>query len=431
MKRMTLIKTLFVQVICVTIIMCNTITGNAQWVKKNDITGFEPGRWGSMSFTINNKIYVGGGYLGSSGITTQWWGSDLNVYDPSTGGWAAKKPLPGTAKNRTSGVAFVIGGKAYLGLGAEDFLSFTGSQKNLKDLWGYDATADTWVKKADLPDSGVTDAGVFVVNNKAYVVGGSKSSSGSGANTNKVWEYDPATNKWTAKAPYPGTDLQSPFAFSVNGKGFVTGGESGSGYTFKTYQYDAAANSWIPKKDYPGDSARGGGVVFVVNGMAYCGLGSQGYGNYPKSFYGYDPVTDTWHYLQGSQLPWVGRAFGVAQVVNNKVYIGGGWRIDGSSQQFYKDWYELDYNGLLGIHNVPGNDNKLSCYPNPSTGLIHVNIDTKSNSTYNLYNITGQKLITNSIPADKTINISQLPAGQYILEVTTGDVTKRAMVSLQ
>lgn len=428
MKRMTLIKTLAVGVLCATIIIGNTVTANAQWVKKNDINGFNPGRWGSMSFALNNKIYVAGGYQGSSGISTQWWGNDLLQYDPATGGWSSKKDLPGGVANRTAGIAFVINGKAYLGLGAENFLSFTMSQKNLKDLWEYDAAADSWIKKADYPDTGVTDAGVFVVNNKAYVIGGSKS--GSGAGTNKVWEYDPAANKWTAKTPYPET-IVSPFTFTINNKGYVSGGQVGTIPTPKTYQYDNVANSWIPKKDYPSDSARSGGVVFVINGMAYCGLGTTGFGGYPKSFWGYHPATDSWQYLKGSQLPWVGRAFGTAQVVNNKAYIGGGWRLDGSAQQFYKDWYELDHTALLNIDDATANDTKLICYPNPSTGLIHIDMEAATNSAYSLYTITGQKVLANSLPADKTINISQLHAGQYILEVTTRDVTKRAIVSLQ
>ena len=426
MKRFQLLKTILA-IVC----LCNMSTAFAgAWVKKADIPGFEPGRWGSLSFTLNNKIYVGGGYLGSVGTTTKWWGNDLNMYDPTTNTWTAKNKLPGTVTSRTAGIAFVINGKAYIGLGADSFLIFTGGQKNLNDLWEYNSTSDSWTKKADFPSTGLTDAGVFVADNKAYIIGGATSSSGSGSYSAKVWEYDPGSNKWSEKASYPDGAISGMFAFGLNNKGYVAGGSMASGYTTKTYEFNPAANTWSPKKDYPSDSARSGGITFVAGGIAYCGLGNSG-GAFPKSIWGYDAVSNTWRYLQGSPFPWAGAAYGITGVVNNKVYIGGGWRMDGSSQQFYKYMYELDYNAILGVANSNANTQTLKVYPNPANGKIYIDgLQHSESYSYNVFALTGQKTASGQAGTDKSITISHLAPGQYVLEIAAEKETLRCVFTL-
>jgi N-acetylneuraminic acid mutarotase len=422
MKRLQLF-----QLVVVAVCLCNTAIAGA-WIKKADIPGFEPGRWGAMSFTLNNKIYVGGGYLGSVSLT-QWWGNDLNMYDPATNTWTTKNKLPGTVTSRTAGVAFVINGKAYLGLGADSFLSFTGGQKNLSDLWEYNPSGDSWTKKADFPETGVTDAAVFVADGKAYVVGGSTSSSGSGSYSSKTWEYNPTTNKWTEKASYPDGVISGAFGFGLNNKGYVAGGRTASAYTLKTYEYTPSANSWAPKKDYP-DTARSGGITFVAGGLAYCGLGGGG-GTFPKGIWGYNPTSDTWRYLQGSPFPWAGAAFGVTGVVNNKVYIGGGWRMDGSTQSFYKYLYELDYSAILGVATNNETSKKLNVFPNPSNGKVYVDLPNQSKEySYNVFALTGQKVASGNVGTDHSVTISHLTSGQYVLEIAAEKETLRCVITL-
>src|SRR5690606_3665196 len=141
----------------------------AQFTAKKELSQFAQGRWGGMSFTLNNKIYVAGGYGGQQG----GWMNDVMIYDPANNTWGFKNNLPGgLTTNRSAGVAFVLNGKAYLGLGASDFLSTMGNAVLKADMYKYDDAADSWSAVATLPAEGRTDAATFVLNNKAYVVGG-------------------------------------------------------------------------------------------------------------------------------------------------------------------------------------------------------------------------------------------------------------------
>ncbi len=419
-------KSLFFKkgLICIaTVIAMQSAQG--QWVKKADNLQFQQGRWGGMSAVINNKILITGGYANAQ------WLNDLQEYDPAIGTWKMLANPTGPV-NRSEGVAFAINGKLYVGLGAEYYLAIppAGPHRNLKDLWEYNPATNAWTQKASLPDSSRTESNVFVVNNKAYIVGGNGVFDGGTtvSQTNQVWEYDPAGNKWTKKANYPETaGVRSAAAFAINGKGYISCGSSGSSVIAKTYEYNPTSNAWTPKADFP-DSARDGVVSFVVDNKGFVGLGaSGGFNNYKSTFYYYNPATDKWSYLHGS-WPVQARKYALSEVVGNKAYVGCGWRVDGTAQTYFRDWYEMDVVAKLGIENTSVT-NKLNVYPNPSTGVVHVNVE---NGTYNyaLYSITGQKAATGLLGADKTINLSDLPQGQYILELVSEEQTYRSIVSL-
>lgn len=401
-------------------VICTMSNISAQWVKKADNLQFQFGRWGGMSTVAGGKIYLTGGYANNQ------WLNDLQEYDPASGAWKNLTATPTGPLNRSAGIAFTVNGKMYLGLGAENFLSTSGAQKNLKDLWEFTPSTGTWVQKASLPDSGRTESCVFVVNNKAYVVGGA-GSFGAGKNaTNQVWEYDPGANKWTKKTDYPESTIESAVAFALNSKGYVSGGQVGVTNTVKTYEYNATANSWTPKADFP-DSARYGAVSFVIDNKGFVGLGSTSYTGYKSTFFYYNPSTDKWGYLHGS-WPAQGRLFGVAAAVGNKAYAGCGWRLDGSAQTYFRDWYEMDVVAKLNIETAT-TQNKLNIYPNPSTGKLHIDVE---NGTYNyvVYSITGQKAATGLLGTDRTINLSDVAQGQYILELVSEKQTYRSVISL-
>ncbi len=63
----------------------------------------------------------------------------------------------------------------------------------------------------------------------------------------------------------------------------------------------------------------------------------------------------------------------------------------------------------------------LRCYPNPAGNEVHVELEQKNKAArYNIYNIAGQ-VISAARELTGTINISQLPAGKYILDVYTAE----------
>ncbi len=127
----------------------------------------------------------------------------------------------------------------------------------------------------------------------------------------------------------------------------------------------------------------------------------------------------------------MGATYGVAQTLNNKVYIGGGWRLDGSSQQFYKYWYEMDYNAILGIDNKETINHKLTCYPNPTTNILYIQTPEISGEyTYVIYNQVGQRVATGTLPTDHKVTVNDLVPGQYVLEVVDTKESLRTKFSV-
>ena len=122
-------------------LLCIATSVDAKWTQLAEFSTFGQGRWGAMSFVVDNKIYAGGGYVGNFSNVNDW-----QSYDPVTKQWKFLNSMPGTNYNRTEGVAFTLNGKGYLGLGAQDYNGFNPSPTWLADLWQYDAATDKWNK---------------------------------------------------------------------------------------------------------------------------------------------------------------------------------------------------------------------------------------------------------------------------------------------
>lgn len=134
---------------------------------------------GAVSFVLNNNIYAGFG------------GTNKNLYqfDPAgTGAWTEK--LTANVRELSAASAFVIGNDAYIG---RALITAGGSRTHFFKYSG----GNTLTAIAGLPEeiqSPRTPS--FVVGDRGYFVTG-----------NKVWEYVPATNTWTAVLSGPGVPV--------------------------------------------------------------------------------------------------------------------------------------------------------------------------------------------------------------------------------
>lgn len=154
-----------------------------------------------------------------------------------------------------------------------------------------------------------------------------------------------------AVSPYPAisfiqktgilcTGRASAVAFAVDGKGYVTlGRDANPADSLKDcWQYDPTLNSWTKKATFPG-IARVKAVAVVVNNKAYVGLGYKPHastyvnGNY-KDFWMYDPVTDTW--TQKASFPSTATDACVSFVFDNCIYVGEGFNDTGFTNEFWK-----------------------------------------------------------------------------------------------
>ncbi|MEO5674793.1 MAG: kelch repeat-containing protein [Chitinophagales bacterium] len=179
---------------------------------------------------------------------------------------------------------------------------------------------DTWVQKANFPDTSRNNIATFSIGNKIYLVGGFLSNS---TNTNDVWEYTPATNVWIQKANFPGYPARSEaVGFSIGNYGYVGLGGTGVGTKKDFWRYDPANDHWTKIADFPGGNRRTA-VAFTAAGKGYVGTGFSNFlNNGKKDFYSYDPVTNEWTQIPDFPDNATGRA--VAFSISDKGYVGLG-----------------------------------------------------------------------------------------------------------
>ncbi|MBT1696848.1 T9SS type A sorting domain-containing protein [Fulvivirgaceae bacterium PWU4] len=230
------------------------------WERKADFPG--GGREASVEFVINGKAYVGLGFYRSPSFT---YTKDFYVYDPATNTWSPIAEFPGV--KRAYAAAFVLNGKAYVGLGFS-------SPNSYADFYEYDPVQNTWRQVADFPKTG--NGSGFAINNTGYVYMGTE-----------LYAFDPsagATGTWTKKADLK-FSAYTASNFVINNKAYVVGGSSG----YVTQVYDPSNNTWSMKEPYPSVSYQYTSA-FVIDNKGYAGLGS-GYSGNAADLWEYSPVS--------------------------------------------------------------------------------------------------------------------------------------------
>jgi hypothetical protein len=134
---------------------------------------------------------------------------------------------------------------------------------------------------------------------------------------NETYEYNPATSLWTRRADMP-SPRWGPIAVEFNGKIYVFAGQGPSGGTAKSEVYDPLTDTWQTNANTPSSIAAQG-----LMGVRY---GDRIHLFYKTSHYEYNPATD--NYTSKASVP-TGRTWGACAVVNNKIYIIGGYAYPG------------------------------------------------------------------------------------------------------
>ena len=105
-----------------------------------------------------------------------------------------------------------------------------------------------------------------------------------------MYEYNPGTNAWTAKANFPGIARYYGTSLAIGNKGYIGMGLSNAvGYLNDWYEYDPANNFWGQKTNYGGEGRRWA-IGFAIGTRGYVGLGSNSFDK--KDVWQYDPLTD-------------------------------------------------------------------------------------------------------------------------------------------
>lgn len=148
---------------------------------------------------------------------------------------------------------------------------------------------NTWTAKANIGGFSRESAVGFSVNGKGYVCCGR---SGTSTYLTDLWEYDPTLDTWTQKLSYPGTGSFNPTAFVIGNLAYVGLGASPTTQT-DWWEYNPATNTWASKAPFPG-VARYGAGGFSIGTKGYVVGGTAGGPPYLSDMWAYDQATNTW-----------------------------------------------------------------------------------------------------------------------------------------
>ena len=202
------------------------------WEQKNDFP-FE--LTVEVSLSINDKGYV----LTQSG--------NLYVYDPLLDTWNFLSTSP--LGNRFALTAFALGGKGYFGTGVNTLPDENNNYPILKDFWKYDPAKNEWFQINNFPGEARTNAISFVVGDRAYVGLGFERQAP--PIFKDIYSYNPGTGDWDRMADFPTSSAIVGIQFSSDSKGYVGVTENNATHLGQVFEYSPAEDTWRKVKTFP------------------------------------------------------------------------------------------------------------------------------------------------------------------------------------
>ncbi|MCW3101714.1 MAG: hypothetical protein JWO09_154 [Bacteroidetes bacterium] len=385
-------------------VFCSFAGAQNIWDKRESVGGSKRER--AVGFSIGSRGYVA---LGQDTINQML--SDLWEFDPGTNSWTQKANFPGVA--RRDAAAFATGGKGYVGTGMNNADAFAGTP--LSDFWEYNPATNVWTAKAPYPGNsggGIYYATGFAVSGKGYFCCGKR---GASSYSTELWEYNPASNTWTPKAPFPGGVRYGGAAFTIGTAGYYGTGTDENILTQDFYKYTPATNTWSAIATFPG-AGRFACSAFTLSGRGYLVFGTDG--GYKDELWEYNPLTDYWSVK--ASYPNGERRSGVAFTIGSKAYAGTGKGYSGT----HRDFYEYSAAPVIGIEEIDANLIS-SIYPNPlhSEATVVLSADVMmryEKLSWELSDIRGGETRSDEIEgASFTVQRNGLPPGMYLLRIKT------------
>jgi N-acetylneuraminic acid mutarotase len=191
---------------------------------------------------------------------------------------------------------------------------------------------------------------------------------------NDLWEYDPAGNTWTQKANCPGATRSEASTFVIGSIAYVGSGHTGAVSDF--WAYDQSSNMWSAIASLPGTAERNEAVGFAIGSKGYIAQGAVVGSGTQKDLWEYSPSTT------GTD----------------------------------------ELNSALAV----------SAYPNPSTGVIHLAVDSRAGGNYSLevYDLRGEKILTTE-ERPASIDLSPYPGGVYFIRIKSPEGSGNYLEGIQ
>ena len=201
-----------------------TKDAGSQWTKLEADPFPEGGFYDAVSFTIDEKGYVGTGLRMTSGTSANYY-----RFDPSkaAGSRWTKLNTDGISKARYGGCAFVIGSKAYI-------IGGRANNYRVASFECYDASTDEFsvISNDLIADYNINllyryNASSFSIGNDGYVTCGVKFT---GEVLRDTWRFTPDGDKghWQLIGDFEGPSRHSATSFAVGRYGFLLCGQNGN-----------------------------------------------------------------------------------------------------------------------------------------------------------------------------------------------------------
>jgi N-acetylneuraminic acid mutarotase len=362
-----------------------SLFAQAQWIQIDSMKG--PAKSVTTSFVLGDTGYVLGGMVDNQ-FTRRMYSFKPNQNDwDDEASWGGDL---GSGQNRGSAVSFVIGNKAYAGLGQGNTAGF------YNDFWEYDPSTETWTQIADYEGNARRGAVGFVIDGKGYVGTGHTVT----GLTNDFYSYDPVTNTWSSIAPFPGTPRKYAVSFTIGNFGFVGLGDDGV-YKNDLWMYIPEFDVWTARAPLPSLGRVGSSACSIYpDGFVFTGETPSGY---TSETWQYHYFSNSWE--QTTDFPGIARKHSTAFAINGIAYVGSGY----GDMVFMDDFYALTPVLSLTENQVI----QLKCYPNPTTEIISV--ANEQLSACAIFDLNGRNVPVKWVLEGRVINVCDLESGSYIL----------------
>ena len=146
-------------------------------------------------------------------------------------------------------------------------------------------------------------------------------------------------------------------------------------------------------------------------------------GTYWLSVYGFTPSTSRWNWT-GHGATQLG-ASAVLQDLDNFFGIGA-WTEIVTIPQLLDPDFAFQIGGTGGNIGITEISDEISIYPNPAADVLNVVVDAQV-SNVTIYNVAGN-VVLNEVNPSTQINIADLSAGAYVVEISTINGISRAQI---
>lgn len=354
-------------------------------------------------FSINNYVYCGTGLKTGFSIS-----KDFYRFNTQTETWDTIAALP-QFMERQYACGFSYNGNGYV-FGGTGF-------GVLNDLWRYSPSSNSWTQLSSKPGAGLSGAACFVLQNNAYFVGGNNTTITASP---QVWQYNITTDTWTQKSNFPSKGSWRANAAALNAKGYLLFGKDSLGnFNRMLYEYSETSDNWTPISNFPAKARTYSSMQVLGNSLFVFG-GIDSLANYYNDFWQYSFDDTIWH--SQAAMPAQGRKGGMAFCSGSAFYYTTG--IDSLNTRLKESWKIENIISVFEVNSLKD----VHVFPNPCRDYLNLRLPDNSDCSIELINCLGITVCKMHHVLDKKINVSELHAGIYYLNIIKLDGTRRTQL---